>query len=220
MLTDLELLDELFEFFSEVAISQATLAELMRMTQIFSGSLWRDKCLDVQQRLKDRLGQILQPHATTTEEELRHSLASLETQQLAQEDGYLLYSDDVLFRIWCLRSDGKPGGMCTLDLLCALEEIGRLTTRDVSMKLAKLCSWHVGIHIPLRHQLAIVPETVLRAQSVDAGVGLLQSSPKFMAIATGIWDFRSDFVKGLQHVGAVMRELVNLKDIPTVAIAS
>lgn len=41
-----------------------------------------------------------------------------------------------------------------------------------------------------------------------------------MAIATGIWDFRSDFVKGLQHVGAVMREFINLKDIPTVAIAS
>ena len=139
---------------------------------------------------------------------------------LAQEDGYLLYSDDVLFRIWCLRSDGKPGGMCTLDLLCALEEIGRLTTREVSIKLAKLCSWHVGIHIFLRHQLAIVPEPVLRAQSVSAGVGLLQSSPEFMAIATGIWDFRSDFVKGLQHVGAVMRELINLKDIPTVAIAS
>lgn len=220
VLTDLELLDELFEFFSEVAISQATLAELMQMTQIFSGSLWRDKCLDVQQRLKDRRGQILQPHATTTEEELRHSLASHETQQLAQEDSYLLYSDDVLFRIWCLRSDGKPGGMCTLDLLCALEEIGRLTTREVSIKLAKLCSWHVGIHILLRHQLAIVPEPVLRAQSVGAGVGLLQSSPDFMAIATGIWDFRSDFVKGLQHVGAVMRELINLKDIPTVAIAS
>lgn len=220
VLNDLELLDELFAFFPEVAISQQTLGELLQLTQAFSGSLWRDKCLDVQQRLKRHLGQILQPHATTTDEEPRLSLASREIEKLVQSGGYLLYSDDVLFRIWCLRSEGKPGGMCTLDLLCALDEIGRLSIRDVSMKLAKLCSWHVGIHILLRHQLAIVPEAVLRARDVDAGVGLLQSSPDFMAIATGIWDFRSDFLKGLQHVGAVIRELINLKDIPTVAISS
>jgi hypothetical protein len=40
--------------------------------------------------------------------------------------------------------------MCTLDLLCGLEEIGLLTTEEVATKLAQLCDWNVGIQIQLR----------------------------------------------------------------------
>ncbi len=220
ILRDLNLIDELFAFFPRVAIAQQTLGDLMKMTQIFTGSIWRDKCLELREKLKAHLDRILQPHTTPEHEEPRLSLASRELAQLVRTNSYLLYSDDVLFRVWCLRSDGTPGGMCTLDLLLALEETGRFTTEQVAKKLAQLCSWRVGIHLLLRHQVAVVPTEVLGARSVQAGVDMLQRSRDFMLIAGGMWDVRSDFVGGLRHVGSVVRELVQLPNVPTIAISS
>lgn len=220
VLHDLDLIDELFEFFPEVAISQETLGELLKMTQVFSGSIRRDKCIELREKLKAYIGRILQPQAMPDDEEPHLLFVSGELQQLVRTNGYLLYSDDVLFRVWCLRSEGPPGGMCTLDLLLALEETGRLTTMQVAEKLAQLCSWHVGIQLLLRHQVAVVPAEVLSARTVQVGVDSLQRSRDFMLIAGVMWDFRSDFIRGLRHVGNVLRELVKLPDVPTIAISS
>lgn len=220
VLQDLELLDKLFELFPKIAISQATLEELAKMTQMFSGSFLRDKCLELQSHLKGKLAQILQPRATVESEEARLSLAFEEVRELALTPRFLLYSDDVLFRIWCSRGEDKPQGMCTLDLLQALEDAGLITTFEAARKIALLCSWHVGIHILLKYQRAIVPNSVLQARNVDEGVGLLQQSSDFMSIATGMWDFRSDFVKGLTHVGSVVRQLIDEENLPSVAVAS
>lgn len=220
VLRDLDLLDEVFAFFPEVAIAQETLGELLEMTQVFTGSIMRDKCIDLRESLKAHFDQILQPLALQADEEPGQSFVSGELQKLVRENGYLLYSDDVLFRIWCLRSEGRPGGMCTLDLLLALEETGRLSTTQVAEKLAQLCSWHVGIHLLLRHQVAVVPAEVLSARTVQAGVDYLQLSRDFMLIAREIWDFRSDFMRGIRQVGSAVRELVQLPDVPTIAISS
>jgi tetratricopeptide (TPR) repeat protein len=220
VLRDLDLIDELFAYFPKVAIAQQTLGELTKMTQVFTGSIWRDKCIELREKLKAHLGQILQPHFRPGEEEPHLSSASSEIENLVQNDSYLLYSDDVLFRVWCLKSDGPPGGMCTLDLLLALETTGRLTTDQVAQKLSLLCAWHVGINILLRHQIAAMPKEVSYARNVWSGVDVLQRSQGFMLIAGGIWDVRSDFLGGMRHVGSVIRELAQLSHVPTIAIAS
>jgi hypothetical protein len=188
----------------------------MKMTQVFSGSIARDSCVELRERLKKHLDQIVQPQADAPEDEHRLSPALREIQELARSGDFALYSDDALFRIWCLRSEGNPGGLCTLDLLCGLEEVGQLDRGQVASKIAQLCSWHVGIQILLRHQIAAVPEEVARAADVNSGVGLLHADPTFMAIANGMWGPRSDFFGGLQHVGNVIRLLVKQPDIPPI----
>lgn len=220
VLQDLDLLEALFKFFPTVAIGQETLGELMKMTQGLIGSLWSERCISLREELRLHLKQIMQPHAAADGDEQKFGRSSGEILTLVARGTYSLFSDDVLFRIWCLRSEETPGGICTLDLLCALEEDGELTTDEVALKLSLLCAWHVGVQLQLRHQVALIPDSVLRARSVDAGVGVLQATEAFMSIANGIWDFRSDFVKGVAHVASVARELVQLKNVPTIAIAS
>jgi len=220
VLVDLELLDKVFDFFPKVAISQATLGDLMRMSQPFSGSIFRQRCIDVQNRLLPRLSQILQPRGAPSENDLHLPSSSSELQSLARTGDYVLYSDDAILRIWILEDKFAVDGMCTLDLLCGLEERGLLNTEEVATKLAQLCDWHVGIHIQLRHQLALLPESVRLAPRVLEAAALLRGVAPFMSLARGMWGPATNFIGGLNHVGAVVRLLLQDPAMPDVAIGA
>ena len=221
VLKDLDLLDKVFEFFPRIAISQGTLGELMKLSQFFSGSIFRERCLELQESLMPRLSQILQPQGTLDDAEGNRPIASRELQALAATGDYLVYSDDALERMLTLRESYESDGMCTLDLLCCLEGIGILTTEEVATKLAQLCAWHVGgIQIELRHQLALIPQAVRVAPSVAHAAGLLRAEARFKSIADGMWGPRTDFMGGLNHIGAVVRILVQDAAITDSAIGA
>lgn len=208
VLKDLDLLDKVFEFFPRIAISQGTLGELMKLSQVFSGSIFRERCLELQESLKPRLAQILQPQGVLGDVEGNLPAASRELGALAVSGDYLIYSDDALARMWALREKFESDGMCTLDLLCGLEQLGVLTTEEVATKLAQLCDWHVGIQIQLKYQLALIPQAVRAAPSVAQAASLLRIAGGFKSIADGMWGPRTDFMGGLNHIGAVARILV------------
>lgn len=220
VLDDLELLDKVFDFFPKVAISQATLDELMRMSLPFSGSIFRQRCIDVQDLLRPHLAQILQPQGGGSKDELHLPRSSRELQSLARTGEYVVYSDDAMLRMWILEDKFSADGMCTLDLLCGLEDTGLLTTVEVATKLAQLCDWHVGIPIQLRHQLALIPEAVRLAPSVLEAATMLRSIAPFMSLAGGMWGPHTDFMGVLNHVGAVVRLLVQDHIVPDVAIGA
>lgn len=182
----------------------------MKLSQFFSGSIFRERCLELQETLKPRLAQILQPQGTLDDEEENRPIASRELRALAATGDYLVYSDDALARMWTLRERFESDGMCTLDLLGGLEELGVLTTEEVATKLAQLCDWQIGgVQIQLRHQLALIPQAVRAAPSVAQAAGLLRAENRFKSIADGMWGPRTDFMSGLNHIGAVLRILVH-----------
>lgn len=225
VLLDLDLLDALFEQFTTVAIAQSNLAELSTLCQVFSGSPWRDKCLDLQSRLREKLGQITQPIAQSQDEEEVEAekgipVSAGEIKTLCTTGGYFLYSDDVIFRVWCLGEAAARDSMSTLDLLEALEEREIIDRARAARAVAKLCAWNVGVTILLKHQLAIVPQDAIAARNIFEGVERLHGDEDFRSIATGMWDFRSDFLSNLNHVAAVLRNLVNEPTVPTVVAAS
>ena len=220
VLDDLELLDKVFDFFPKIAISQATLGELMKMSQAFSGSIFRQRCIDVQDRLRPRLAQILQPRGAPLEEDMYLPSSSRELQSLARTGDYIVYCDDAILRMWILKDKFAADGMCTLDLLCGLEEIGLLTTEEVATKLAQLCDWNVGIQIQLRHQLALIPETVRLAPRVLEATAQLRSVAPFMSLARGMWGAHTDFIGVLNHIVTVVRVLVQDAAVPDVAIGA
>jgi tetratricopeptide (TPR) repeat protein len=220
VLEDLELLDKVFDFFPKVAITQATLRELMEMSQPFSGSIFRQRCIDVQDRLSPHFAQIFQPHGVPSEDERHLPSSSRELQSLARTGEYIFYSDDALLRIWILGDKFAADGMCTLDLLCALEETSLLTTQDVGVKLAQLADWHVGIQIQLRHQLALIPKAVHSVPSVLEAAAMLRDVAPFMSLARGLWGPHTDFIPSLSHIGAVIRLLVQDPAITDVAIGA
>ncbi len=220
VLEDLELIDKVFDFFPKVAISQATLGELVKMSQPFSGSIFRQRCIDVQNRLRPHLAQILQPHGAPSEDELHLPNSSRELKSLANTGDYVVYSDDAMLRMWILEDKFDAGGMCTLDLLCGLEETALLTTVEVATILAQLCDWNVSIPIQLRHQLALIPKTVRLAPRVLEAATLLRGVAPFMSLARGMWGPHTDFIGVLNHVGAVVRLLIQDPAVPNVAIGA
>ncbi|BDD92407.1 hypothetical protein PanNE5_18470 [Pandoraea sp. NE5] len=225
VLLDLDLLDALFAQFTTVAIAQSTLAELATLCQVFSGCPWRDKCLDLQSRLRAKLGQITQPIAQSQDEEEVEAQQGIpvsagEIKTLCTTGGYFLYSDDFVFRVWCLGEASVQQSMSTLDLLEALEEGEIIDRARAAREVAKLCAWNVSVVILQKHQLAIVPQGAIAARNIFEGVGRLQGDEDFMSIATGMWDFRSDFLRNLNHVAAVLQNLVNEPSVPTVVAAS
>jgi len=225
VLLDLGLLDALFLQFSTVAIAQGTLAELSALCQVFSGSPWRDKCLDLQGRLRQKLNQITQPIAQSgNEEEVEAEdgipVSAGEIETLCTAQGYFLYSDDLIFRQWCLGEVASKNSMTTLDLLEVLEEREIIDRARAARAVATLCAWNVGVVVLLKHQLALVPQGAITARNIFEGVGRLQSDTDFMSVATGIWDFRSDFYHNVEHVADVLGELVSEPSISTVAAAS
>ena len=125
-----------------------------------------------------------------------------------------------MLRMWILEDKFAADGMCTLDLLCGLEETGLLTTEEVATKLAQLCDWHVGIQIQLRHQLALIPETVRLAPRVLEAAAMLRGIAPFMSLARGMWGPGTDFMGVLNHVGAVVRLLVQDPAVPDIAIGA
>ena len=143
-----------------------------------------------------------------------------DVKRLCTTDKFTLYSDDVIFRLYCGGDDANTHGICTGDLLSGLEEIGALTTAQVAEKLATLCAWHVGLMIDFKYQLAIVPDALRTIGSVAIGVDLLQNSPSFMSMATAIWDFRSEFILSVSHVGSILKVMIEDACLPTTAIAS
>jgi tetratricopeptide (TPR) repeat protein len=225
LLLDLDLLDALFTHFATVAIAQSTLAEISTLCQVFSGSPGRDKCLDLQTRLRGKLGQITQPIVQSPDEEEIEAqsgipVSATEIKTLCTAHGYFLYSDDLIFRVWCLGDAVTKGSMSTLDLLEVLEEKEIIDRGQAARAIAKLCAWNVGVKILLKHQLAIVPQGAITARNIFEGVEKLQDDEDFMAIATGIWDFRSDFVRSFQHIAAVLRGLTEEPTISSQVVAS
>jgi len=125
-----------------------------------------------------------------------------------------------MLRMWILEDKFAADGMCTLDLLCGLEETGLLSTEEVATKLSQLCDWHVVIQIQLRHQLALIPEAVRLAPRVLEAVELLRGVAPFMSLARGMWGPHMDFMGVVNHVVAVVPQLVQDHSVPDVAIGA
>src|SRR6218665_1339116 len=218
---DLGLMDYLFAFFPKVAIGQKTLAELSRLTHPFSGSPWHHKCRELQNCLKTHFNQILQPSLGDDEDgEDSFNGVLEEIKKLSLLEEFQLYSDDIIFRIYCSGGSDNPPGICTGDFISALEETGNLSTVEAAEKFSTLCSWHVGVTILFEYQKAIIPRNLHSARSVADGVDLLQHSPQFMTMATAMWDVRADYFKGFGHAASLLKNLLEEKDLSTTTIAS
>jgi hypothetical protein len=220
VLYDLELLDKVFSIFPTIAIGQRTLIEINQLISPMIGSLVRDRCVELQTALKRHLARIMQPVASLDEEEVREELlSSEEIKWLALHKGYLVYSDDALFRMYC-DAPGKPASICTLDLLHALDEGGHMPANLVAAKLAQLCDWQVGLSVLSRYQIAALPDELGRAGSVRDGVNLLRQSPVSTAIFNGIWGSSKPYKDLQAQAGALLRELVDRPSNSVVSIAS
>lgn len=219
---DLKILDKIFLLFPKIAIGQATLAELGRLTLPLSGSPVRNKCLALQDALKDKFDQILQPFVQEPSDD-GFRLArwpSEEVRELVGRGEYMLYSDDAISRHLCCPDGEGRSAICALDILYALEHECLMLNSEVAEKIAQLYSWRVGLTLESKYQKAILPQALFDARSVNNGLQILRSSDLCMAVFDSIWDIDKPIENFQGHGGALLRELVDQHNMSTTAIAS
>lgn len=214
---DLGLLDKLFAYFRLVGVAKSTIIEVAKLTGAFSGTPWRQKAIDLQLAMRKHLSQIRQPSAeagTPLDEaaianERSLDPASDEVRKIVRGGDYQVYSDDAVFRLYCSDGDDKPQGICTGDLIAALESSGALTLSEAAEKFAQLAAWNVGVVIQLKYLVAAIPAELGAARTVKDGVSVLQNSASFMAMANGMWAVRKDYMEGQRHIVAVLLALLS-----------
>jgi hypothetical protein len=206
VISDLNLFESLFKVFPKIAIGKATLIKLQSLLAPMSGSPYRKKLEPIQQVLKDQFRNIEQPEAEAPTEEsfIENHWDSLEIIEIAKNERYLIYSDDILFRIY-----SQQPGICTLDLLHALDEMGELTARDVATRIAQLCSWRVIVAVSQRYQLAVLPETLDNAENVSKAADILLADEHCNALLGGLWNIEKPFNDLQGHAGQILRDLVD-----------
>jgi len=132
----------------------------------------------------------------------------------------MLYSDDVSFRLYCEAPSGSPPSICTLDVLSALDETGMLPVVETAQKIATLCKWNVGLVVSGRHQIAILPDSLVSAKSVSNGIEVLRESPLCYAMFSALWSPAKPYEKLQGHASALLRELCNEERNPLKSITS
>ena len=187
-----------------------------------SGSPFREKCLQLQADLKSRFEQIVQPFVPFPDKKSGRSgrWPLKEIQALALKGEFLLYSDDSIFRTMCATEAGLPEGICAMDVLCALEQEGRLTAVEVGQKVAQLAAWRVALAIDTKFQRAVFPVTLCSAKSVDAGIALIRGDEQCMAVMNAVWDGEPDYMILQQRAGSLLRDLVGDEHVSTAEISA
>lgn len=222
VIRDLGILDLIFSLFPSIAIGQATLNQLSQFIAPMTGSLVRQDCLALQNALKAKLNQIIQPWLEVPDEHSNriHDLPTEELKALVAQGKFSLYSDDAIFRIYCEIPETAPPSFCTLDVLKALEKKGMLSTRKVAEKISNLCAWNVGLSIELKYQVAILPSELGQARSVSTGIDALRASPPCMAIFDAIWDPHKSFESLMDHAISILREFTSTNTSRVESIAA
>lgn len=209
---DLGIFELLFDVFPEIAIGQATIHELISLTAPMSGCRFRQRLIALRSALSSHFHRIRQPSVTPTEggKSLPAEHWPLEeVKKLAASGQYKLYSDDVFFREYCNMPGIHPSSICTLDVLLALDEGGFLTAENVASKIATLCSWHVGVVIPARYQIAILPENLDQVATVEQRLDLIRNSAQCADLYNAIWDVRKPYESVQSHASVLLRDLIS-----------
>ena len=207
---DLGLIDDIFKIFPKIAISKGTLIELQGLLSPFKWCPFRDTILGLQNALKVHFAAIEQPHVEPPEGGHQSPLpwSSEEVSQIAKTSKFLLYSDDFVFRSFALLGNSSAISICTMDVLHALDAKGALPAALVASHIATLATWRVGLTVSIRYQLAVLPDALSSASSIEGGIRILQADTLCNGLFTRLWDYSKAFPELLGYGGALLRELV------------
>jgi tetratricopeptide (TPR) repeat protein len=210
VIKDLGLFETVFKIFPKIAISQSTLLELQHLVMPMAGTWARAQCQELIDLLKPSLEKIVQPLAPSSADGGRGSKRSLgddEVKALTETGAYLLYSDDALYRLYVTSPSSVPS-ICTLDILCMADQLGLLSPKRVAQMLGQLCAWNVGIVVPERYLLAVIPDEVGSAKTVQEAMDVIRANEISNALFEGIWNVRKSYKDIQGHVVVLLANLL------------
>ncbi|WMY07291.1 DUF4365 domain-containing protein [Paraburkholderia phenoliruptrix] len=214
VLDSLNLLHVVLRVWKNVAVGQLTVSYL---SQLASSDLQSSRGTKSAKRImafiRGHVANIEQPRV-----ELPARLGRLHPANLVQEAealnraGYCLYADDELLRLACKESIGVKNAFCTLDFLRWAEERGHLPIDTVCQAYAQLCTWHVGVRVPLDVFLAPLAGPVPSSGSLRQVAEKLEKNELFTVLSRAVWWPDKDFSEMLRHIGAVLIRMLGTDD--------
>jgi len=144
---DLKILGSIFEMFPKIAVGRATVEEVGRLSKPARGRPARALCERILSLLDRRKDQLLHPYLDRDGYKVLHPdfWPSDETMHLSKQGDYILYSDDLVFRIECGRGRQDFRGFCSMDILHAMTLSGKITRPKFFEKIGTFAEWNVQI---------------------------------------------------------------------------
>lgn len=221
---DLGILNAFFKLFSKVAVPQRTMLNLGHLSDPVAGSFQGEKCRAIQQVLRQNFDQLLQPravHLSPEDKQIECIRSTLELKELAVQTPYLLYSDDITIRVFCHGDEHNSLSICTLDILAAMENQELLTTKEVAQKIGTLCSWGVGVVITAAWQIASLPETLEKVETITEGMDTIRNADLCLSIFDGMWGrAESKFIDMLTHASSLVVAMLYEHNMNAISVAS
>lgn len=187
VLHDLQLLDELFHVFPKIAVGQATLEELTRLSTPPFGGAMQQKCSSIRSFLRENFDRVLQPYADVEENNMRYDRFSDEAKSIVAKGNYIVYSDDMLIRGYLTEGLPEAKSLCTLDLIEALSNAKHISAVQAAEKIALLCEWRVTLPVQSKHIAELLFKTIPAVRDVNAGMAAIRRHPSLMSIFNNIW---------------------------------
>jgi tetratricopeptide (TPR) repeat protein len=207
VLESLGLLSTLFALYQRIAVPRSTVDYISQHTRGFlvnhvakryASSLLafiNDNITRIDQPATDRLAvKVVGPR------EVLNDFVSL-----AKSGRWVVYTDDAFARAWVRDQSNGIVATDTLDLLRFLDDAGALTPVEVSLHLATLASWHVGIVVPARYLIASLEGAIVAGTPPTASAKLdsFHAHQPFTTLARAVWHSGKSPRDLIQHMASV-----------------
>lgn len=221
----LGLFNALFSAFKKIAISKATVSYISQQANgILASGVGAETAARILKQVDRWVAKIDQPGTSSAPkgEELTPLHVMREYVELAKEKIYLAYCDDAILRAM-IHSDDAAVRFCTsLETMEILDNRGELEPSEVSLKLAALVDWHVGISVTDRYLIASL-EGATPPGFAGGAAQLYEcfiAHKPFITLVRAIWDSAKSTNDLIAHMGNLLRSMMLGEETKTDAVAA
>ncbi|MBN8506452.1 MAG: DUF4365 domain-containing protein [Burkholderiales bacterium] len=221
----LGLLDALFSVFKKIAISRVTVGYISQQANgVLASGVGAETAARILKYVNRWVTKIDQPGTSSApkDEELTPLHVMREYVELAKEKIYLAYCDDAILRAM-IHSDDAAVRFCTsLETMEILDNRGALEPSEVSLKLAALVDWHVGISVGDRYLIASLDGAT--PAGFTGGAAQLHECfmghKPFITLVRAVWDSARSTNVLVGHMGSLLRSMMLSEETKTDAVAA
>lgn len=211
ILNDLKLLERIFIVFRKIAIAKSTLLRIQNWKQGFLCSSPK-KAKEISETLSFKIDQILQPSCEFNGP-TRVDFKDLdEYKRLANENGFLFYSDCVFSRLYVCGEEEKCKSITTLDIIKLLRDRGIINQNEGISLIVQLSKWNViGVSIDyINDILASIHSDFEKMNNIQIrdAEEILEKNQDFNSLVSGMWFFDRDYFESVAQIGAFIGLMV------------
>lgn len=221
----LGLFSALFKVFERVAISRATVGYISQQANgVLASGVGAETATRILALINHHLDRIDQPGTDSAPkgEELTALHVMREFNELAKRGSYVAYCDDAILRAMVHAEDRGVRFCTSLDVMEILDLQRELSPATISLKLAALVEWNVGIFVSDRQLIASLDGAV--PSDFHGGAARLHehfiAHRPFVTLSRAIWDGGKSANDLITHMGNLLRSMMSNQKTNTDAVAA